>query len=486
MEQHTTHTNTEVQPIDLSVLLRRMGRALTRLWPVCLALVVLCAALMGWRAHRSFRPMYRSEAVFSVNLSFVGGTDLSGYSQYYNKSAAQQVADTFPYLLTSDRMQELLLQRLGVTYLNGVISSSAIKDTSFFVLTVESPSPQDAYDILCAVIDVYPQVNRLVLGETQLVVNQEPSLPDAPYNADPWVRSAVKGAALGVVLALAVLIVAAALRRTVSSTGDVKRLVSLTALASIPRTAPKRRKNGPQQGLLITRMQTDSAFCEAYRLLRLKLLRQLKDEDKVIMVTSSIPSEGKSSVSVNLALSLAREGKKVLLIDGDLRGPSDKALLGITKPSEGLGQCLSGSLDQVHFLRYEDTSLYVFAGSEPIHAPMNLLQYDKLEALINTLRPMFDYIVLDTPPCAMMADALAMCRHVDRVIYVIREDFAATTQIFEGIQALAGADARMAGFVFNCAAHVRGSSSGYGYGSGDGYGYGYGSGYGKTKRKSAE
>lgn len=188
MEQHTTHTNTEVQPIDLSVLLRRMGRALTRLWPVCLALIVLCAALMGWRGHRSFRPMYRSEAVFSVNLSFVGGTDLSGYSQYYNKSAAQQVADTFPYLLTSDRMQELLLQRLGVTYLNGVISSSAIKDTSFFVLTVESPSPQDAYDILCAVIDVYPQVNRLVLGETQLVVNQEPSLPDTPYNADPWAR----------------------------------------------------------------------------------------------------------------------------------------------------------------------------------------------------------------------------------------------------------------------------------------------------------
>ena len=154
MEQHTTRTNTEDQAIDLSVLLRRMGRALTRLWPVCLALVVLCAALMGWRGHRSFRPMYRSEAVFSVNLSFVGGTDLSGYSQYYNKSAAQQVADTFPYLLTSDRMQELLLQRLGVTYLNGVISSSAIKDTSFFVLTVESPSPQDAYDILCAVIDV--------------------------------------------------------------------------------------------------------------------------------------------------------------------------------------------------------------------------------------------------------------------------------------------------------------------------------------------
>lgn len=150
------------------------------------------------------------------------------------------------------------------------------------------------------------------------------------------------------------------------------------------------------------------------------------------MVTSSIPSEGKSSVSVNLALSLAREGKKVLLIDGDLRGPSDKALLGLTKPSDGLGQCLSGSLGQVHFLRYEDTSLYVFAGSEPIHTPMNLLQYDKLEALMNTLRPMFDYIVLDTPPCAMMADALALSRHVDRVIYVIREDFAATTQIFEG------------------------------------------------------
>lgn len=482
--EHTTHTNNEEQAIDLSVLLRRMLRALRRLWPVCLALIVLCAAVMGWRAHRAFRPMYRSEAVFSVSLSFIGGTDVSSYSQYYNKSAAQQVTDTFPYLLSSDRMQELLRQRLGTASINGSISASPIPDTSFFVLTVESPGAQDAYDILRAVIDVYPQVNRLVLGETQLVVNQEPSLPDAPYNSDPWVRSAVKGAFLGLVLDLAVLIIAAALRRTVSSTGDVKRLVSLPCLASIPRTAPKRRKSGPQQGLLITHMQTDSAFCEAYRLLRLKLLRQLKPQDKIIMVTSSIPSEGKSSVSVNLALSLAREGKKVLLIDGDLRGPSDKALLGLTKPSDGLGQCLSGSLGQVHFLRYEDTSLYVFAGSEPIHTPMNLLQYDKLEALMNTLRPMFDYIVLDTPPCAMMADALALSRHVDRVIYVIREDFAATTQIFEGVQALAGADSRMVGFVFNCATNVRGSASGYGYGYGYGYAYGYGYGYGKTKRKS--
>lgn len=259
--EHTTHTNNEEQAIDLSVLLRRMLRALRRLWPVCLALIVLCAAVMGWRAHRTFRPMYRSEAVFSVSLSFIGGTDVSSYSQYYNKSAAQQVTDTFPYLLSSDRMQELLRQRLGTASINGSISASPIPDTSFFVLTVESPGTQDAYDILRAVIDVYPQVNRLVLGETQLVVNQEPSLPDAPYNSDPWVRSAVKGAFLGLVLDLAVLIIAAALRRTVSSTGDVKRLVSLPCLASIPRTAPKRRKSGPQQGLLITHMQTDSAFC---------------------------------------------------------------------------------------------------------------------------------------------------------------------------------------------------------------------------------
>lgn len=56
--EHTTHTNNEEQAIDLSVLLRRMLRALRRLWPVCLALIVLCAAVMGWRAHRTFRPMY--------------------------------------------------------------------------------------------------------------------------------------------------------------------------------------------------------------------------------------------------------------------------------------------------------------------------------------------------------------------------------------------------------------------------------------------
>ncbi|MFR7893558.1 MAG: hypothetical protein ACLU38_05195 [Dysosmobacter sp.] len=137
--EHTTHTNNEEQAIDLSVLLRRMLRALRRLWPVCLALIVLCAAVMGWRAHRAFRPMYRSEAVFSVSLSFIGGTDVSSYSQYYNKSAAQQVTDTFPIFCPPTGCRSCCASGWGPPPSTASISASPIPDTSFFVLTVESP-----------------------------------------------------------------------------------------------------------------------------------------------------------------------------------------------------------------------------------------------------------------------------------------------------------------------------------------------------------
>ena len=382
-------------------------------------------------------------------------------------------------------MRELVCQKLGTSYINGSITPSSVSGTNLFILSVTSGDPQAAYDILRAVIDVYPQVSRRVIGETQLIISQQPAVPTAPYNAAVWQRNTAVGAIGGLGLGLVLVLAAALMRRTLLTADDVKKVVNLPCLARIPNVKVKKRKSTPNAGLLITRQDPDAPFCEAFRLLRLKLLRTLTEKDQIIMFTSSVPSEGKSSMAVNTALALARDNKKVLLVDADLRGPSVKPLLNMTKSSNGLGEYLTQGLDSVRFLRYDSTRLYVFAGDTPISSPTQLLRHDKIAELVASVRPMFDYIILDTPPCSVMADTESLARYADKVVYVIRQDHATDAQVFDGVQALSGAGADICGFVFNRATGA-GHTSRYGYGYGHGYGYGYGrkSGYGYGKKDS--
>lgn len=475
--------NEQINYIDLRVLWRRALSCARRLWPVLLVLMLLGGGLMYLRARRSYYPLYRSEAVFSVTVNTSGSSGLMGYSYYYDNSAAQQAVDTFPYLMESDLMQELIRQELGTSFINGGVSASAVGGTNFFVLTATSSRPEDAQNILKAIIKVYPQVSSKVNGDTQLVINTEPLLPQEPYNHFAWHKQVAIGVLAGLALGALVILLAALRRHTVLNTKDVQREMNLPCLAHIPEIRLKKRTNQTAGSLLLPQQRADSPFSEAFRLLRLRLSRRLSEEDKVLLVTSTLPSEGKSSVSVNTALSLAKDEKKVLLVDADLRSPTIKSLLELDKPSKGLAEYLSGQTRVPHFLRYGGTSLYVFAGDEALPNPSAVLRQQKLSKLMDYLRENFDYIVIDTPPCRMMSDAEALCTCADKVLYVIRRDYADLRQISDSVRMLSGNGANVCGYVLNRAEHSHGSHYGYGYGYGK-YGYGkydYGK-YGKYGR----
>ena len=108
--------NEELMYIDLFALLRKTMLFLRRFWAMVLALTVLGGGLMYIRSVRAYRPMYKSEAMFSVSVHYSGNTDITGYSYYYDKAAAKLVTETFPYLLQSESTQELIRQKLGVSY----------------------------------------------------------------------------------------------------------------------------------------------------------------------------------------------------------------------------------------------------------------------------------------------------------------------------------------------------------------------------------
>jgi capsular exopolysaccharide synthesis family protein len=474
--------NEEFEKIDLFRVFRKFLPYLRRFWILAVILAIFNGATTFYSLQRSYRPMYKCEAMFSVAINYEGSSDISSYRYNYDKTAAEQVANSFPHILSSDIMNELIRQELGTPYINGSISAAAVPGTNFFQMTVTSGDPEAAYRVLLAAIETYPQVSQHVIGNILLNLVRDPVPPTTPYTTFTWHKQVAVAAFSGAVLGLGIVLAMALMRRTVLSTDELKKVISLSCLARVPNVKVKQRKNSALPSLLISNQLMDPGFCESFRLLRLKLMRRLKEDDKVIMFTSSLPSEGKSSLTVNTALSLAKDGKKVLLIDADLRHPSVKSLLNISKPSTGLGDYLLDGLDAVSFTRYENTKLFLFAGDISLQDPSKLLQHDKLHQLIQSLRPMFDYVILDTPPCGMMADASVFAQHADKVVYVIREDYASPHQICEGVQSISSTGADICGYVFNRTSANHTSRYGYGYGYGR---YGYGSRYGYGKKETS-
>lgn len=463
--------------IDISELLSRFFRELKKLWIPAIIVTAAFAVLFALRAKMNYTPMYQSRAMFTVSSGY-SSDDILSYSYYYDNEAAKQLAAAFPYMLGTNVMNELVKNELGVSYINGSIRAEAVADTNLFILTVTSSDPQDAYDILEAVIASYPRVALYMVDYSQVIMKSEPTVPTAPYNSFSWKGSAVKGGMLGLGLSCLAALVLAMMRKTIFSAADLKASANVPILASVARTSAKKRRSG--KGIIsLTHAGVDPDFVEAMRGLRIKLLRAMTEPGaQVILVTSTLPGEGKTTISANLALSLASSGLRTVLIDTDLRKQDTKAAVGVNDTRPGLPEYMTDSNIKVSSMLspVPGSSLEVICSTAAKRRPP--MNAHKLEQLIERLRPDYDYIVLDTPPCGIISDAKFICRCADAIVYVVRHDYASRNQIVDSMQELADQKAKLTGCVLNDTPAVSHSKR-YGYGQ-----YGYGKyGYGKTGYK---
>lgn len=405
MDERKIDRTDEEGLIDLSRLLREARSVLRRLYWLPLALAAVMALLICLHGWRSYQPMYASEATFTIQVVSGTGSDIAGGGYgYYDKATAEQLGKTFPYLIQSDLMRGKLCRAMGVTTLNGTITAQTVSDTNLFTIRVTSPSAQDAKAILDKVIELYPDVAGYVIGSTSMNLLTQPQAATEPYNAFHPLRSAAKGAALGLVLGLAVVLLCAAARRTVRDTEDVRMKLNQTCLAALPKVRFKQRgKSGGEELMSIQNEHVPSAFQEGVRSLRIKLLRELPEGEgcRTILVTSTLPGEGKTTVAVNLAQSLSRGGARVILVDLDMRKPSVKRAMGVTIPSVGVVELIERragkKAPEVRLLKMEGTELYLLAGDTGCRDTQQM-NSRRLSVLLESLRDRADYIILDTPP----------------------------------------------------------------------------------------
>lgn len=217
---------------------------------------------------------------------------------------------------------------------------------------------------------------------------------------------------------------------------------------------------------------------EAYKLLRANLFFcvQAKDDRScpVIGITSSIQGEGKSTTSINLSYMIAEDGKRVCLIEGDMRAPIMKSRLKLNQ-SGGLPQVLAGmaTIEDSIVPSFHENLNVLPTGRIPPN-PAELLGSERMTQLIDTLRESFDYVLIDLPPVTVVADALAVSGALDGLIVVVEEGITTKRELADAMQRLDVIKEKILGFVVTHAGNV---SSKYGkkkYGKYNSYRYGYG------------
>lgn len=187
----------------------------------------------------------------------------------------------------------------------------------------------------------------------------------------------------------------------------------------------KKEEKSSKRKLLLVSKSDSFQFKEAYKTLRTNIsFMAVANEYNKIIVTSSIPSEGKTNVAINLAVSLAETGKTVLLIDADMRKPRVGSYLKISKKKKGLTGLLT------HTTKFSETVAsfknlgldVIPAGAIPPN-PAELLESKEMGKLVNIVSAKYDYVIFDTPPVSVVTDAAALGKYADGAVLVVKQKY---------------------------------------------------------------
>ncbi|MBR2727574.1 MAG: polysaccharide biosynthesis tyrosine autokinase [Solobacterium sp.] len=466
--------NTELEKLDITQFIDGFLHALKRTWIIVLILTLGFGAFRWFRVRSTYVPVYKAEATVAVYaVSESSGAD---------SKSAEQLGTVFPYILTSGVLKDVIMADMGVTSLPGTIKVANIEGTNLLTISVSTSDPDTAYRELLSVIENYPKVAEYVVGSTRMEIVDDNGVPSDSGRTVAVRSNVLRGALMGLILGLLITAGYMVMFRTVRSAKDIRSLSNIECLGTLPVYRKKKRKN-TASSINIMEHNVQEDYLESLRLIRTRVLRRLEEnKHKVIMVTSSVPGEGKTTIAANLAISMSGKNKKVILIDCDLRNPSLQEIFRVPEDQPGIVDVLDRKVKLseaiVNYAEY-GMDLMVLFGSQKNHtAAPELLSGETMGTLINGLKQIADVIILDTPPSAMLVDAMLVSKYVDEALYVIMCDYAKKSVVVNGIQELSAAGVEIGGFILNGG---KSGSGTYGYHS-----YGYNSRYYTEHRTTAE
>ena len=496
--------NDEIE-IDLKRLLDAL---LDRAWIIAVV-ALLCAVVAFAGTFFLITPQYQSAAMFYVNNTdiSVGSTNLSLTAS--DISASRGLVDTYIVILNTRETMLDVIDYAGVDVayeaVKGMIRAEAVDETEVFRVTVTNSDPYLAEEIANAIAHILPKrISSIIEGSSAKVVDSAvvASRPSSPS----YTRNTMLGFLVGFVLMAALVVLQELMDVTIRSEEDISRSCKHPVLAAVPDMEVSSKggyyygygskeknagKTGRKRQVELVGGNISFAAAESYKLLRTKLQFSFVNEDsdcRVVGISSALTGEGKTLSAVNLAYSLSQLGKRVLLIDCDMRRPSLAEKLPIRK-TPGLSDFLTGQITADNLIQLcgieDDASAFhaISSGRTPPN-PMELLSSVRMKKMIGHLRSHYDYIILDFPPVGEVSDALAAAKLTDGMLMVVRQNYCDRLVLNNAVRQFEFVDSKILGVVFNCTHED--SSFGRKYGKKYYKKYGKVYGYGQKKVEKAE
>lgn len=444
--------NEEEITIDLWVLCRDFVKGCIKFWWLILVLTLIGAGVLLAVNLYLYTPMYQASATFTVttNTSPNAGSQ-GGYNYYYDNSSAEQLSLTFPYILNSQILTDAIKEDLGTDHINGSISTSIISNSNMITMSVVSDDMDNSKKVLESTIKVYPSIARYVIGMTKFNMIENPMVSATPYNQPDYLKITGTGALIGLASSLVIIVLYAFFRKTVHKTQELEEVINLKCLATIPYVKPKKRKYHQEQMPTILNYHNNPLFQENLESLHIRIAKELADiNGKTLIFTSTVSGEGKSTIALNTAYALARNNKKVLLIDGDLRKQDLNKQLDAKTNGVGLNSIKYGNDVVEDAIKYlENGKIYFLGGDSVVENPAFILSNQNMIKFMEKMKQKMDYIIFDAPPCETFEDVFLLEKYGDAFVYVIKQDYIQRNRIVDCLSVLSESELPILGYVFN-------------------------------------
>lgn len=429
---------------------------------------------------------------YQASMTYVVTSRRTSYTNSSNLSVTKTVASIMTEMLNENLvLNQVRAEPEELSQFGGTIQATQVENTNLINVIARADSPEAAFQALLALEAVFPEIADLVSSSATAQVARRPIVSGVPVNGinerDLMMKAGVVGAVLMVVFLCWINIS----RETIQTRDGARHRLDANVITMVNHE----RKHRTLKQLLRRRKKSlqvfsptiSYAYAEQINVICTRLEQERAANDrKITMVTGVGENEGKSTIAANVAAMLAMKGKRVALVDADLRKPAmNKFFDGVYQSEMPLNQLLANSFNRDDFLKcmvkHEKLKLFMFFCDRAETKQVRLLTGETMKQMLQAMRA-FDYVIIDTPPMGFFADSEALADLVDSTIMVVRQDYTSAWDLNDAADTLKNAKSEFLGCVLNdMAGH---SLAGYGYG----YGYGYGRRYGygektKTSRK---
>nr|WP_296066428.1 polysaccharide biosynthesis tyrosine autokinase [uncultured Mediterraneibacter sp.] len=412
MSQENYQNQSVAAQIDLKYIWRSLKR--NALY------ILMCMSLVGLFSFVILDHSMSDTYSVSVNLCVIPRDNASEKMAARNVSAAVTRSVN---VLNSDTLRDQIEKSLGADSLEGTLTAAAVTDTNMITMSASSTTAENAYKLLKGAVMNYPELSDyfesgyLLQPLSGISANKVQKTVKTPFNYTVILMLIVLAGGVGATILLCLV------TDRLHNTEQARHLLDIRMMGSLRYV---KKKKG-QKALLITGGGTDYEYEEAVDRLVTSLRREMAAEGyKTLMVGSIKENDGKTTVTANLALNLARRGKKVVLVDCDMRHPSlVKLFQAQTEEKTQFSEYLSGNCeleDVIKTLEIQSSPLSFIWQKKPVPNANRMLGSDRFKEGIEKLKEEYDYVIMDTPPLELLRDTEIISETAEAMLMVMRQD----------------------------------------------------------------